>query len=139
MGKYCSTYGCSNTNAKLKKKAGVSFFRFPLKRPDILKQWITKIKRENFVPTQYSFICLEHFIEPDFKYQNFTERRELKEEAVPSIFSFVTPTKERPRNSYVFGNGICTKDEPSPPSHNSVAVQTDLSLSPPQVAVWTWQ
>ncbi|GFN74989.1 hypothetical protein PoB_000149500, partial [Plakobranchus ocellatus] len=57
-------------------------------------------------------------------------RRELKEEAVPSIFSFVTPTKERPRNSYVFGNGICTKDEPSPPSHKSEATQTVLSLSP---------
>lgn len=72
MGKFCSAYGCSNSNVKERKKDGVSFFGFPHKKPDVLKSWVARLKREGFKPTQHSHVCSEHFQESDFKYQPFT-------------------------------------------------------------------
>ena len=40
---------------------GISFHHLPLKDPDLLKQWLIKIRRENTPINEYSRVCSEHF------------------------------------------------------------------------------
>lgn len=102
MGKFCAAYGCSNLSTKsTTKEKGISFFKFPLKNKKILNEWMKRIRRENFTPNAHSTLCSENFLESDFNYQNFTNKRLLKKDAVPSIFSFSAPSK-RKRTSYQF-------------------------------------
>lgn len=63
------------------------FFRFPLKRPDILKMWVHAIKRKNFTPNNYSYLCSEHFHSDDYQIRPGSNIKLLKENAVPSIFN----------------------------------------------------
>jgi len=75
MGRCCSAYGCSNSDEKNKKLSlGLTFHRFPLQRPDILKAWLHAVKRKDFKPTDSSCLCSNHFTEEDFQYQPFTGR-----------------------------------------------------------------
>lgn len=77
-----------------------SFHSFPLNNKVLLKEWLSQIKRENFLPTKHSKLCSEHFEEDCFIYQNFTGRRLLKRNAVPTKFSFSKTKKQRKKNSY---------------------------------------
>ncbi|XP_062845020.1 THAP domain-containing protein 1 [Trichomycterus rosablanca] len=79
----CSAYGCKN---RYHKDKNVSFHKFPLARPDICGKWVAAIKRSNFKPTKYSNICSQHFTKDCFKLE--CNNRVLKENAVPSLFSF---------------------------------------------------
>jgi hypothetical protein len=63
------------------------FLRFPFSRNEILHQWIVSLRRENFYPSKYDFLCSEHFT-PDSFYENYVSRKQLKENAVPTIFDF---------------------------------------------------
>ncbi|KFM62878.1 THAP domain-containing protein 2, partial [Stegodyphus mimosarum] len=100
----CCAYGCSNSNMKDKcKENKISFHLFP-KDENLRKEWIIRIKRENFNPTPNTRICSEHFEEECFIYQPFTNRRSLKADAVPTKFIFnLTKGTTRKRTSYVFG------------------------------------
>ena len=40
--------------------AGISFYRLPLKDPNLLKQWLVKIQRGNIPLNEYSRVCSEH-------------------------------------------------------------------------------
>ncbi|CAM4547752.1 unnamed protein product [Leuciscus chuanchicus] len=79
----CSAYGCKN---RYQKDKNISFHKFPLARPDICGKWVSAIKRRNFKPTKYSNICSQHFTRDCFKHQ--CNNRVLKDNAVPSLFSF---------------------------------------------------
>ncbi|XP_060768829.1 THAP domain-containing protein 1 isoform X2 [Neoarius graeffei] len=59
---------------------------FPLARPDLCGKWVSAMKRRNFKPTKYSNICSQHFTKDCFKRE--CNNRVLKENAVPSLFSF---------------------------------------------------
>ncbi|GFV04105.1 THAP domain-containing protein 3 [Trichonephila clavipes] len=91
---YCAAYGCNN----FKKKDNCrnkTFFQFPLKNPNLLKTWIAKIRRENFVPSYASVLCSDHFEEECFEYQNFINRRHLKPGSVPTNFVFTKSPSSR--------------------------------------------
>ncbi|KAM6902356.1 THAP domain-containing protein 1 [Xenentodon cancila] len=79
----CSAYGCKN---RYHKDKDISFHKFPLARPDVCGKWIAAMRRNNFKPTKYSNICSQHFTKDCFKRE--CNNRVLKENAVPSLFSF---------------------------------------------------
>lgn len=62
------------------------FLRFPLARPDVCGKWVAAMRRNNFRPTKYSNICSQHFTKDCFKRE--CNNRVLKENAVPSLFTF---------------------------------------------------
>ncbi|XP_075885312.1 THAP domain-containing protein 1 [Nelusetta ayraudi] len=78
----CSAYGCKN---RYHKERDVSFHKFPLARPDVCCKWVAAM-RNNFKPTKYSSICSQHFTKDCFKSE--CNNRVLKDNAVPSLFSF---------------------------------------------------
>ncbi|GBN46738.1 THAP domain-containing protein 1 [Araneus ventricosus] len=112
MPNFCSAYGCSNRGQKANcKEKGISFHHFPLNDKDRLKQWLVNIRRKNFKPTTYHRLCSEHFTNEDFEYQLFTNRRGLKNTAVPTKFCFTTTeTPARPRTPYEFESRIVQND-----------------------------
>ncbi|XP_030640807.1 THAP domain-containing protein 1 [Chanos chanos] len=79
----CSAYGCKN---RYHKDKNISFHKFPLARPDVCGKWVAAMRRKNFKPTKYSNICSQHFTKDCFKRE--CNNRVLKENAVPSLFSF---------------------------------------------------
>ncbi|KAG5272168.1 hypothetical protein AALO_G00162400 [Alosa alosa] len=79
----CSAYGCKN---RYHKDKNISFHKFPLARPDVCGKWVAAMRRHNFKPTKYSNICSQHFTKDCFKRE--CNNRVLKENAVPSLFSF---------------------------------------------------
>ncbi|XP_047424986.1 THAP domain-containing protein 1 [Mugil cephalus] len=79
----CSAYGCKN---RYHKDKDISFHKFPLARPDICGKWVAAMRRNNFKPTKYSNICSQHFTKDCFKRE--CNNRVLKENAVPSLFTF---------------------------------------------------
>ena len=82
MVKSCVAYGCTN---RWKSGSGITFHTFPLKDQDQLQKWLKAIRREGWFPTQYSYICSEHFLESDFIQRTGICKR-LKQDAVPSVF-----------------------------------------------------
>ncbi|XP_025203306.1 THAP domain-containing protein 1-like [Melanaphis sacchari] len=79
----CSSYGCTN---RRQKGSGIQFHHFPLKRSSVLANWINEMKRKNFKPTKYSYLCSEHFTNDDYQIRPGSNVRWLKDDAVPSIF-----------------------------------------------------
>ena len=58
MPHYCIVPLCNNRSGT----PGISFYRLPLKDPNLLKQWLAKIRREDDIPlTKYSRVCSVHF------------------------------------------------------------------------------
>ena len=78
----CAAVGCTNSSKKkdLIGKDGkkVSFHRFPLHDQRLLKEWLARMKRNDFglpfKPNVDSKMCSEHFVESDFTFQPFTGR-----------------------------------------------------------------
>ncbi|XP_054709271.1 uncharacterized protein LOC129218977 [Uloborus diversus] len=92
----CCAYGCTNSNVKEVCKAKkISFHLFPHSDAELKKKWEVNIKRENFTPSLTTRICSEHFEESCFEYQPFTEKRLLKKDAVPTLFSFSKPPNKK--------------------------------------------
>ena len=79
----CIAYGCTY---RAKKGSGISFHRFPIKRPDLLKKWIQAVRRKKWIPHENSYICSAHFPESCFKRGEGKICLRLDKNAVPSIF-----------------------------------------------------
>ena len=58
----------------LKKKIS---FTFPLKKPDLLSNYIQFVNRSNWTPTKYSVICIMHF-EDKFIFYGKEKRKKLR-------------------------------------------------------------
>lgn len=99
MGRHCAAFGCSNNSVKQScKDKGIGFHSFPLHDPERLKKWLINLRRKDFVPGTYSYVCSEHFRDDDFFLQMFTKTRLLKKDAVPMKYS--EKTKEHhPRST----------------------------------------
>ncbi|XP_063955203.1 peroxynitrite isomerase THAP4-like isoform X1 [Lytechinus pictus] len=64
---------------------GRSWHRLPLRKPDLLRVWLSQIGREkNWIPTVSKVICSDHFEERCFDRTGQTTR--LREYVVPTIF-----------------------------------------------------
>ena len=59
-----------------------------MKRP---AKWIQAIHRNDWRPSSSSLLCSEHFIDRDFDKTTNSERRRLKDDAVPSRFEAFPP------------------------------------------------
>ena len=79
----CVAYGCTNRS---KSGSGRSFFRFPLKKPELLGKWVQAIHRKNWSPNNYSRICSDHFDPSCLVKKPGKIGLILTENAVPSIF-----------------------------------------------------
>jgi hypothetical protein len=88
----CAAFGCGQGDRKLK---GVQLFRFP-KNAVLRRVWVIKIRREQFHPSDSSFLCANHFESSMFVPENENRtkngktrtRRQLKPNAFPTIFGF---------------------------------------------------
>ncbi|EHB16667.1 THAP domain-containing protein 3 [Heterocephalus glaber] len=65
--------------------------RFPFSRPELLKEWVLNIGRADFKPKQHTVICSEHFRPECFS--AFGNRKNLKHNAVPTVFAFREPAQ----------------------------------------------
>lgn len=108
---YCRAKGCNNKRVlKRNVMAETCFFPIPdpKKKPKLCKQWLhnlgTGIDFRTYKYQRYNAICEEHFEEDAFledieaKIMNLPRQRKiLKEDAVPTIFSHRKIRKRRLR------------------------------------------
>ena len=78
--------GCHN---KYKKDSGIQFYRIP-KDPDRRARWIAAISRKDWSPSEFTWLCSEHFI------SKHKSDNPLSPDYVPSIFDHInSPTKRK--------------------------------------------
>ncbi|XP_064456907.1 uncharacterized protein LOC135367543 [Ornithodoros turicata] len=80
----------------------VTYHKFP-RDETLFKQWIIKIKRDEgplFEVTRHTKVCSKHFTEDNFVPNVASGKRILRDDAVPSVFSFGAP-KSKPRRPLV--------------------------------------
>ncbi|KAL4608348.1 THAP domain-containing protein 4 [Arapaima gigas] len=94
----CAAVNCTNRQGKV-DKTEVSFHRFPIHNPRRLAKWQRAVRRENWAPNKYSFLCSTHFTADCFLLRCEDQHRQLKASAVPTIFDF-TP-KDRSTGGHV--------------------------------------
>ena len=58
MPKYCCAPNCTNV---FLKGSGIKFYRFPTD-PERKQRWIAAVDRKDWYPTEYTWICSEHFV-----------------------------------------------------------------------------
>ncbi|GFQ80774.1 THAP domain-containing protein 3 [Trichonephila clavata] len=84
MSPRCVARGCNNGKGE-RNCLSVSYFKFPLRNPILLKIWLRKINRKYFKPTVRSRLCSDHFEQNCFGYSS-TNRRILKHNSIPTKF-----------------------------------------------------
>ncbi|XP_021056597.1 THAP domain-containing protein 3 isoform X1 [Mus pahari] len=92
MPKSCAARQCCNRYSSRRKQ--LTFHRFPLSRPELLREWVLNMGRADFKPKQHTVICSEHFRPECFS--AFGNRKNLKHNAVPTVFAFQNPTQVCP-------------------------------------------
>ncbi|XP_048872541.1 THAP domain-containing protein 3 isoform X4 [Brienomyrus brachyistius] len=91
MPKSCSAYNCRSRYSR--RNPDLTFHRFPLSKPSVLKEWLDNIGRRDFQPKKHMVICSHHFT-PDC-FSGLGNRRNLLWNAVPTLFSFSPPSPKR--------------------------------------------
>uniref|UniRef100_UPI00358FFAC5 uncharacterized protein n=1 Tax=Myxine glutinosa TaxID=7769 RepID=UPI00358FFAC5 len=86
----CAAINCSNQQTK---GSGKTFHLFPRRSPNLLRQWILKVRREKWVPSSRSVLCSDHFEESCFDRTGAVVR--LKMDAVPTLFNVVNTKKAK--------------------------------------------
>lgn len=87
MVRYKCAYNCENSG-----DADIKCFKFPLYNARKLKKWLANMKWEDWTPTRFSVLCINHFEE---QYINRAGKSvTLRDDAVPTIFS-ESPQKEK--------------------------------------------
>ncbi|XP_003793286.1 THAP domain-containing protein 3 isoform X2 [Otolemur garnettii] len=137
MPKSCAARQCCNRYSSRRKQ--LTFHRFPFSRPELLKEWVLNIGRGNFKPKQHTVICSEHF-KPEC-FSAFGNRKNLKHNAVPTVFAFQDPTqlvRENTDPAGERGNASLQKERVLPevaaeehsPGRNMDTVLEELQLPP---------
>ena len=80
MVKSCCAVGCTS---RFDRSNRLSFYRMPPEGSDRRKKWIAAIRRVNWVPGNYSWVCSRHFI------NGKKSNDPLSPDYVPSVFDFV--------------------------------------------------
>ncbi|XP_051571395.1 uncharacterized protein LOC127450932 [Myxocyprinus asiaticus] len=99
----CCAYNCKNTA----KEKSLSFHKFPLKNPKLLKKWLYNLRWKDWKPAPHSKVCSLHFEENCFIKEG--KRVRLQSWAVPTIFAFPRRVEGRkskinPRSRRALGN-----------------------------------
>ncbi|XP_031330758.1 THAP domain-containing protein 1-like isoform X4 [Photinus pyralis] len=79
----CSAVGCTN-----RSEQGYVMKVFP-RDPERRKQWVAKVRRKNWTPTNSTFLCETHFESDMWEKTRVDGKRKLRHNAVPTLFSFV--------------------------------------------------
>ena len=79
---FCAVPGCSNRSDR---ETHLTFHRLPLKRKELLKEWIHKIGRKNLPLNPSTRVCSEHFVN--------SRGRMLRSDEVPSVNLPILPTR----------------------------------------------
>ncbi|XP_069623507.1 THAP domain-containing protein 2-like [Ranitomeya imitator] len=85
----CAAINCTSRQTR---GCGKSFHRFPHGRPEILKMWVTNMRRDTFKPSCKAVLCSDHFEEFCFDRTGQTIR--LRVDAVPTVFAFPWKTRK---------------------------------------------
>ncbi|KAM9590838.1 THAP domain-containing protein 8-like isoform 1-T1 [Morphnus guianensis] len=95
MPKYSRAPHCSNAVGQARPPARrLSFYKFPLHDVARPWQWLTQMRRENWVPTRHQHLCSNHFEPSCFQYR--WGIRYLRPDAIPTIFPCGPPKRESP-------------------------------------------
>ncbi|KAF2890359.1 hypothetical protein ILUMI_15814 [Ignelater luminosus] len=78
----CASVGCSNSSTK-----GFVMKRLP-RDSERRKQWLVKMKRDKWKPTDNTYLCEVHFASAMWQKTRVDGTRKLKSNTVPTIFSF---------------------------------------------------
>ena len=46
----------------------MKFHWFPLQNKELFAKWIAAMKCDKFIPTENSYLCVDHFIPTDYEY-----------------------------------------------------------------------
>ena len=60
----CAAFSCTHRSDQKQygeSGATISFHKFPVNKPALLKQWIYKIGRSGFTPSRFAVLCSAHF------------------------------------------------------------------------------
>ncbi|XP_036686277.1 THAP domain-containing protein 3 isoform X3 [Balaenoptera musculus] len=118
MPKSCAARQCCNRYSNRRKQ--LTFHRFPFSRPELLKEWVLNIGRGNFEPKQHTVICSEHFRPECFS--AFGNRKNLKHNAVPTVFAFQGPPQLVRENTDPAGpSGDAASEKGKVPPHRPEA------------------
>lgn len=85
----CCAFNCKNTA----RNESISFHKFPLKDPNLLKKWLKNLRWKDWKPAPNSKICSVHFEKKCLIEDG--KRTRLHSWAVPTIFSFPKRHEER--------------------------------------------
>lgn len=127
MPKSCVAGGCSKKNSD-----GVSLHKFPLTDSHRLALWnrFMKVRRADWVgPSEHSVLCSAHFLETDFAFSTqhtmgFYTKRQLKQDAVPSVHAPVVVSKKQVEQGKRSTDPSATP--PKKPRSSSAAVKLSL-------------
>ena len=93
MVKSCCAVGCHN---KYEKGKGIQFYRFPTD-PERKSKWVSAVSRKDWEPTEYSWICSEHFV------SGTKSNNPLAPNYVPTIFKHIDTLSKRRVQSRMVG------------------------------------
>ncbi|XP_067144003.1 THAP domain-containing protein 2-like [Centruroides vittatus] len=86
---HCVAFGCINSSEK-----GKIMKVFP-RDPERRKLWAEKVNRDNWQPTNNSYLCEDHFDEKQWDKVHIYGKWKLKRDAIPTIFSQYHPPSLR--------------------------------------------
>ncbi|XP_025409640.1 THAP domain-containing protein 1-like isoform X2 [Sipha flava] len=123
----CAAINCSNSVTK-----GFLMKHFP-KDKVRRKLWLVKMKRDNWSPTNYSCLCEIHFGEDMWEKTREDGSRRLKNDAVPTIFSFTKEKTKRKPPTYrqvtsIINNQVSKPQEKLKTSYQQTRDNDDVSL-----------
>ncbi|XP_074552489.1 uncharacterized protein LOC141809396 [Halichoeres trimaculatus] len=126
MGRYKCAYNCESSS-----ETDVKFFKFPLYNPRKLKKWLNNMKWDDWTPSRFSVLCINHFEE---QYIDRTGKSvTLKDNAVPTLFSSSDTTqKEKTTGSPRSKQNKTPAVKPTPPISTEPQTTTS-SIAEPSV------
>ncbi|KAG7157013.1 uncharacterized protein LOC121853099 [Homarus americanus] len=85
----CAAWRCSTRPGH-----GKMLHRFP-RNARRRREWEVKVRRENWRAKDHSFLCSDHFEEEQYESHRTDNRRQLKPNAIPTLFAFNANTRRR--------------------------------------------
>ncbi|GFY52944.1 uncharacterized protein TNIN_88071 [Trichonephila inaurata madagascariensis] len=140
MSPRCVARGCNSGKCERTCKT-VTYYRFPLRNPILLKIWLRKINRKNFKPSARSRLCSDHFEENCFEYvgpEKTSVKRILKRNSIPT--KFLKWEQRPPRRVFEtcldpcdLRSSLTSSDFSSSPTPDLSPNQTPSDLGPCQI------
>lgn len=88
MGRNKCAYDCEHPS-----DSDVKYFKFPVYNPRRLKKWLANMKWEDWSPSRFSVLCIDHFEEHHIDRSGKFVK--LREDAVPTVFSAPGDAEQR--------------------------------------------